>query len=326
MCGGMVLITITDTLIRHFAASYPLPELMFMRGMASLPALAAAAAFLAGTGGLRLRWRLHYVVRGALMSGTHLCFFVALVSLPYSTAIGIFFICPVLLTLMCALLLRERVGPWRWGAVLAGLLGVALMARPETGSWNWLKLLPLCAAAMYAGVQVLNRATRHVSDAVTMAVSAHAGIFVTSICMGLLLGDGRFLADPTSVSRLLLGAWIVPANGDIAAMAACGIVSAVAAILMFQSYRLAEGSLVAPFEYIALPLAALSGYLFWSEIPDQQSVAGIALIAGAGLLVSFRERNRNRRANEFGVKAVPSRRFPGAFRRSRRRRNGPADR
>ena len=295
ICCGISLITVSDTIVRTLSEFYPLPELMFLRGASAVPALVLVAFVAAGEGRGPQIWRRSFLLRATLMAATNVLFFFGLTSLPYSTAIGLFFVGPVLVTLMSATLLRERVGPWRWGAVLVGLAGVGLMVQPSGEAIDPLKLVPLAAAAMYACLQILNRATRHVADAVTMALSGHSGIFVTSIIMGLAFGNGHLLAEPESVSRLLFAPWQLPEVVHLAAMGACGLVASSAVILLFQAYRLAESSLVAPFEYLALPLATLSGFLFWSEVPDGRSIAGIALIAAAGLVVGARERRRLQR-------------------------------
>ena len=78
-------------------------------------------------------------------------------------------------------------------------------------------------------------------------------------------------------------------------MAACGLIAAFGFYFLSQGYRIARASSVAPFEYIGLPLAALWGYLFWQEVPDLSTLAGVLLIVGSGLYVLHRESVRGRR-------------------------------
>jgi S-adenosylmethionine uptake transporter len=78
-------------------------------------------------------------------------------------------------------------------------------------------------------------------------------------------------------------------------MAVCGVIAAFGFYFLSQAYRLAQATTVAPFEYVGLPLAALWGYLFWSEVPDGMTVLGVMLIVGSGLYVFHRESIRGRR-------------------------------
>lgn len=89
--------------------------------------------------------------------------------------------------------------------------------------------------------------------------------------------------------QFLLRAWRWPDDGDLVLFLALGGVSAVIGYSLSQAYRSAPAATVAPFEYVALPLAFLWGWMFWGELPDAQAMAGIALIVGAGLYIFLRE-------------------------------------
>ena len=75
-------------------------------------------------------------------------------------------------------------------------------------------------------------------------------------------------------------------------MALCGIIVAFGAYLLSQSYRLAQASIVAPFEYTSLPFAVVVGYVIWGDIPGSRDIVGGALIVGSGLLVVMLENRR----------------------------------
>jgi drug/metabolite transporter (DMT)-like permease len=87
----------------------------------------------------------------------------------------------------------------------------------------------------------------------------------------------------------LLRAWRWPDGADFAVMVAIGCMSGVGGYLLSQAYRMSEAALVAPFEYAALPLAVFWSVVVWGDWPDTLAWTGIALIAGAGLYVFFRE-------------------------------------
>ncbi|MDP7381830.1 MAG: DMT family transporter, partial [Alphaproteobacteria bacterium] len=102
--------------------------------------------------------------------------------------------------------------------------------------------------------------------------------------------DGRFAGGGQANMEFLLRAWIVPTPGDLALFAASGFTVAIGGFAISQAYRLAAATTVAPFEYLALPLAVLWGYLIWGDFPDLFTFLGIALIVVGGLTVILRSR------------------------------------
>jgi drug/metabolite transporter (DMT)-like permease len=84
--------------------------------------------------------------------------------------------------------------------------------------------------------------------------------------------------------------WLMPTWGELAALVAIGIFGGLAHIFLTESYRLAEASLVAPFDYTSMLWALILGYLVFSELPGWQVFVGAGIIALAGLFVIWRER------------------------------------
>lgn len=295
MCGAQSGLIISDSAVRWLTSSsaipVPISEAMIFRGVVALPCLLLIGLLVPAAGGLQIRHPGLFMLRGGLMAGTNLAFFLGLSLLPYAHSLGIFFVSPILITLMSSFWLRERAGPWEWGAILLGAAGVVVMLRPFGDTWNWAGLFPLAAATGYAFMQTMTRRTRLTAGPTEMALSAHLGIVVVSIGFGILAGGGSFIAeDDGDVARLLLGAWVWPEQEHIFLALACGSAVALAASLLFQSYRVAPGAAVAPLEYMHLPLAALSGFVVWGEIPEARTLAGIALIVAAGVMILYRTR------------------------------------
>ena len=295
MCGAQVGLIISDSAVRWLTSSsaipVPISEAMIFRGVVALPGLLLIGLLVPAAGGLRIRNPWLFVLRGGLMAGTNLAFFLGLSLLPYAHSMGLFFVSPLLITLMTSLWLRERAGPWEWGAILMGAAGVVVMLRPFGDTWNWAGLFPLAAASGYAFLQTMTRRTRLTAGPAEMALSAHLGIVVVSIGFGIVAGSGGFVAEEDGeVARLLLGAWVWPEQEHFLLALACGLAVAFAASLLFQSYRVAPGAVVAPLEYMHLPLAALSGLIVWGEIPEAQTLAGIGLIVAAGIMILYRSR------------------------------------
>jgi drug/metabolite transporter (DMT)-like permease len=129
-----------------------------------------------------------------------------------------------------------------------------------------------------------------------MAFYAQLMFIVVSALIGLLVGDGRFAVDDNPTLNFLLRAWVWPSDRDLILLAGVGTLSGIGAYLISQGYRITEASLVAPFEYAALPSAMAWSILFFGDWPDNWSWLGITLILGAGLYAFFQSnvQGRNR--------------------------------
>jgi drug/metabolite transporter (DMT)-like permease len=126
-----------------------------------------------------------------------------------------------------------------------------------------------------------------------MAFYVQVTFLLVCTASGLVVGDGRFAEGIDSPTLLfLLRAWTTPAQTDGAVMIGVGVLSAFGAYLISQGYRLAEATTVAPFEYIALPLAMLWGAIIFDEWPDAIALIGIFLIISSGLYAFWRENVR----------------------------------
>ena len=209
----------------------------------------------------------------------------------WAEAIAIFFVAPLFITLLSIPILREQVGLRRWTAIIIGLGGVVLMIQPGRAVFDWSSLLPLAAALSYASMQTITRKIGKTDKASTMGFYMQATMIVTSIVIGILIGDGRFSGSGHSSLEFLLRAWAVPKTEHLWILLSCGLLSGIGSYLLSQSYRLGQATLIAPFEYTALPLSVVLGFIIWNEIPTFHGAIGMLLIIGAGLYTLYRERS-----------------------------------
>lgn len=296
--AAMVCASVHDVLIKLLSGDYPLHQLTLYR---SIVGICASLVFLRLEGGLRLlrteRPALH-VLRVALIVLASMMFFISIGAMPLGAATALFFVAPLFITLLAIPVLGEPVGRQRLSAVAVGLLGVAIMAAPGV-DWGevprWALLLPVLSAACYAGMQVLTRKLGARATASAMSTYVQGGFILVSAGFFVVAGDGRF-ADAVGPGPLqfLLRAWIRPEMGDLWVFGLLGLLSGLMSYAIGQAYRLGTASVVASYEYAALPLAILWGWLFFGEVPRAVVWVGTALIAGAGLYVFARERARDR--------------------------------
>ncbi|WP_121067148.1 DMT family transporter [Chachezhania antarctica] len=301
LLGGTVMISINDMLMKALSGDYPLHQLVLIR---SLIGVCFSLAIVQAEGGwsvLRTRRPWLHLLRGALIVSANMTYFLALAVLPLADATALFFVAPLLITLLSIPVLGETVGPWRIGAVLVGLAGVILMQRPWAssevlGASRLVMLLPVFAAFAYALMQIITRKIGAESKASAMAVYIQAIFIVVSLGFGLVAGDGRFVDENSGASlQFLLRAWVWPPSHDWLTLLGLGFCSAIIGYALSQAYRLSDAATVAPFEYAALPLAVFWGWYIWGDLPVIEVWLGMALIAGSGLVVFLRERIRTRR-------------------------------
>jgi drug/metabolite transporter (DMT)-like permease len=286
---GMVVLSLQDSLIKWMSGDYPLHEIVFTRSCVAILLTVYFAHLEGGIGLLRTRRLSLQLTRGLLMVIANICYFLALAAMPLAEAAAIFFIAPLLITMLSVPFLGERVGPWRWAAVLAGLAGVVVMLRPGEGLVETAALLPLGAALAYAIMQMLTRRLGGTDRASTLAFYVHICFIVAGAGFGIIAGDGRFAGGGHPSLEFLLRGWVWPSAFDGFLMLSCGVLIAVAGYLLSQAYRIAEANLLAPFEYTAMPFAVLWGVLWWGDWPDATAFLGMALIVGSGLVVFYRE-------------------------------------
>jgi drug/metabolite transporter (DMT)-like permease len=286
--AAMVMLSLQDSLVKLLGATYALHQIVLIR---SLIAAVATLVVLAATARLALlrtrRWSLH-LTRGLLLLVTNSAFFLALVAMPIAEAVAMFFVAPLFITLLSALLLGEPVGPRRLFAVLIGFAGVVIMVRPGSGLFGYVALLPVGAAATYAVMQIMTRRLGTTDSAATMACYIHVTFIVAGVAMGLAVGDGRFAGSDDPSLDFLLRSWRMPTGEDLPLFGLVGLLIAVASVLLSQAYRITEAATIAPFEYIALPFAAIWGFLFWGDVPDAIALLGMTLIVASGVFIVVR--------------------------------------
>ena len=295
--GSATLFSIQDMLIKLLSGDYALHQITFIRGItATLITLAIFVPLEGGYANLRTtRWRVH-LFRGFLVVAANMSFFSALATMPLGEATAIYFFAPLVITALSAIVLGEHVGPRRIAAVIIGFIGVLLVVRPGQESFSFTSLLPLLAAIFYGALQVSTRYLGLSEKASTMSFYMQLTFVLFSGTIGLAFGDGSMSGSGKESLEFLTRAWIWPPLQDWGVIMGTGCLVSFGGYLVSQAYRNAEGGLIAPFEYIALPISIFFGIAIWGDWPDAISWIGITIIAAAGIYVFVREALTGRRS------------------------------
>jgi drug/metabolite transporter (DMT)-like permease len=211
-----------------------------------------------------------HLVRGGLWLCAASLFFTGLSQLGLAEATALIFAAPVFMTALSALVLKEQVGWRRWSAVLLGFVGVLVVVRPGSATFQPASLYPIATALLYAALMLSARWIDRGESVWTM--------------MLYLVGAGALLSGLTaSVVWVPLQREHLWLFVGIAIFGTCGMT------LMTQAFRVAEATLVAPFDYTALLWASLLGWTLWGETPDVYTWIGAAIIIASGMIIIFRE-------------------------------------
>lgn len=271
--AGIALIALLYLLVKLAGESgVALPEIMFWRQALSIPLILAALVATGEMGKLRTRRIGSHAARSTIGMTGMLCNFGAAVLLPLAEATTLGFTTPLFVVIMTALMLREKVGPWRWTAVVIGFAGVLVIAQPGHAPVS-----PLgTAAGLGAGLMVAIASFQIRDLGRTEAPSAIVFYFALFGALIMLPFLPFFMTAHTPTQWALL--------------VAMGTVGTAGQLLLTAALRHGAVASVIVMDYTALIWATLFGWIFWTQLPTLATWLGAPLIVAAGLIVMWRER------------------------------------
>ena len=196
--------------------------------------------------------------------------FIALRELPLATVVSISFAAPIFTTIFSIFLLSEKVGIYRWLAVLVGFFGILIITEPGISELNIYYIFPIifCLGLSYVAITIRQ-------------LSSTEPVWLISFYFSLSITLLSFLTIPQG--------WVMPSLNDFILLSFIGIFGGVANLWLSQSYKYAEVSLVTPLKYLALIFAIIFGYFIWNEIPTIKTLMGSLLVIFSTLIIFRRE-------------------------------------
>jgi drug/metabolite transporter (DMT)-like permease len=284
---GIAIFSVQDVILKQLSGDYPLHQAMVIRSLVALPFHLAIVWWFDG----RLStiatpgwWKM--LARGLLNFTAYTAYYLGLAYMPMADTVALFFTSPLFITLTAVLLLGERVNLLTSLAVAAGFAGVLLIVKPGAAGFDLAALLPIVGALGYALSMVIARPLGRTETAAAMAFWGNVCFLLCAQALSAVYGSGAF-ADTTHPSlAFLTRGWVMPTATDLSLMASCGVIAAIGITALTYAYRIAPSSSIAPFEYSFMFWGVLWGWLFWDKLPDGLAWVGIAVIIGAGLLVT----------------------------------------
>jgi len=261
--------SIMDLLVK-WSSDYPTGEVLFFRGFFGL----LPTYFLIPKNKLKTFYSTkrskEHLFRCLMGLMALIAIVVALRELPLAVVVSLSYAAPLFITVLSIFLLSEKVGVFRWLAVLIGFVGVIIIAEPGFKGMNYLYFLPLIFCIGMAFVTITIR-----------KLSSTEPIWLISIFFTITISIAGLATIPMG--------WRMPNFQDFILLALIGVTGGSANLFLTQSYKLSEVSLVAPLKYLALIFAIIFGYLIWNEIPTAKTLIGASLVVLSSLIIFRRE-------------------------------------
>jgi len=280
MSSAMLIVPVMDIIAKYLSSALPPLEVTFGRFFFQFLICLVLAIVTGQVTRLRGKQPVINYLRGIFLAAASLCFFTAVKFMSVATAISIFFVEPMVLTILAALILKEQVGIRRIGAILVGLLGAIIILRPNLAEIGLVSLLPVATAFLFSFYLLLNRLYPVTDGLLTIQFSA-------GLSGSLMLGTALLIGNLAGYEGI---AFVMPSAKQAGLLALIGLISFAAHGLVVAAFQRGNASLLAPLQYIEIVSATLFGYLVFSDFPDGPTWVGIALIIGSGLYIAHRER------------------------------------
>ncbi|WP_299945517.1 DMT family transporter [uncultured Ruegeria sp.] len=297
MIGAMAIIGVIDNYVIRLAEIIGLWQFHLSRALLMLPLIVCLS--LLGLGSLRPRRFGVVALRSILFTFAMLFYFSALALMPIAQALAGLFTSPIFVLIISALFLKQNIGPWRITAALLGFAGILCVLQPDPQAFDVRTLLPVAGGFCYALSAVVTRA--YCSNESTVALLA--GLVVTLAIAGAvgLIWLALFPVEvPTGPDGFVMRGWVWPMHDALFWVVVQAVFSTIAVFMLIKAYQLGEPSYVAVFEYSVMIFGPLFGWVALGQSVGAMQIIGIAMIATAGVLLGWRERQLQSRQSQAG--------------------------
>ena len=277
-----------DTTTKFVSASVPILMALWFRYFFQAVATTAVILPLRGLGALRTQHPKFQCLRGLLLMMSSLFAFLSLKYMPVAEFTAIGAIVPLVITLLAATSLGEKVSALRWALVIGGFIGTLTIIRPGGEDFSWTLLLPLGMVATNTGFQVLTSKLARTEDPITMHL--YTG------WVGTLLVSAALPFVWVSLPSWSLWGWMV----------LMGVAATVGHFMLILAYMRAPAATLTPYLYAQIGFAMLGGWVAFSHVPDGWSMAGMLLIAVCGALGAWLTARESRALAQFNVRPAES--------------------
>ena len=284
---AVVVITLTvlalslgDALIKFTSGEFVLWQIFVLRSLLVVPVLLVVLRLRAPDAFAippALGWT---VLRSAMLVGMWIAYYMALPHLELSIAAAAYYTLPIFITLFSSLLIGDRISFSGWFAVMIGFLGVLLILRPNAEDFNFYALLPLISAVLYALAMILTRTKCQMVHPIILSIALNLSFIV----VGTVAAVGILIIAPETRDGFMWGPWAEMGNAEWLSISLLAIAILIGSVGAAIAYQYGRPTIIGTFDFAYVGFAVLWGFIFFAEVPDLLSIAGILMIVVAGVL------------------------------------------
>ena len=232
------------------------------------------------------------IIRGTLFFSGFIFFYISLTKISLAEANALFFTNPIIVTFLSVFILKIPIGIHRILAIIICCIGTLLIIKPSIYNFNWYILLPIFTAFSYALSMVLSKITSDKDNSFQQSFHIYLGGVILGSLLSIVLTNQY--ASSSDLLNILSKKWIFTDLNIIYKFLIIAVFGTAGIFCLVTAYRIGSPSANAPFEYVLLIYALISGYIIFNEIPDIYSLIGMMLIIMSGIYVFIRESINNR--------------------------------
>ncbi len=277
MLLGIVLIDSYGIIIKSLGDTYSTTQLLVFRNVFAIVPLIFLILFSQDDSkifrDLNKKFIIICLIRGLCFTGVNIFFFISVINMEYAIAMTLTFASPFFIALLSIFILKDRVGVYRWSAIVIGFLGVIMIMRPTSDIFVIYSIFPILVAFFWSLSMIV---LKFVPENISTAKIQFYSLFFSILGALLLYVFSSGHQTIESMSHLFL-------------MAMTGILGGTGGILFIYAYRLMSPSKLAPFEYLGIPSSFILGWIFFKEAPIEQLFPGVIAIVMAGMIIIWRD-------------------------------------
>ncbi len=287
---AMLIFAIQDSLMKYIYNSVSLYEVYIIRTVISFILVIIFLKILKKPIVFKTHYPLLTLCRVILFFFGFSSFYVSLTIMPLATATALFFVTPFLITIFAKFILKDQIGLRRWIAVIVGFIGVYIILNPNFDDFDYFSLTPILCAFCYSLSMIIIKKTSEKDNVYQQMFQFYIGATIISIIFYFFIGDGRYNTIDNPAAQFIFREWFSNLEFSLIYMITLGFTAAAAFLLIFSAYRIASPAVISPFEYSILIWSTLSGWIFFNEIPNINTMIGMFLIVVGGIYIFMREK------------------------------------
>jgi len=277
MLLGIVFVDFYGVIVKFLGNKYPSPQLAFFRNFFALLPIIFLLLVTKSFPDLFTKISRKFIflcfLRGISFVLMQIFYYIAIINMNFATATTLTFSSPIFIVILSMIILREKIGFFRWFAIFIGFVGVLIIMNPTNEVFSLFSILPLLAALFWA---ISNIVLKFIPENISsVKINFYSINFSYLGSIVILFSTSEFSGVENSLDWLLL--------------ILVGILGGFASILFSYAYRVISPSTLAPFEYLGIPSSFILGWIFFYEAPIEQLFPGVLGIVIAGFIIIWRE-------------------------------------